>query len=233
MAKRRLDMRGEIEIVTTRPEHFSRIIGLCLDVYPSSKPWNEAQLASHIRVFPEGQLAAIHRPSGLVVGMAASLIVLWDDYEFDHSWREITDAGFFTTHDPESGRTLYGAEIMVDPAWQGMGIGKELYVARRELCRRLGLLRIRAGARLAGFGAYADRLTALEYVRKVIAGEIGDPTLSFQISQGFHVLAITDAYLFKDPESQGFAAVIEWVNEEVARPEDYLGRDPRFDPPTD
>ena len=231
MAKCRPDICGEIKVVNTRPEHFSRIIGLCHDVYPNGKPWNEAQLASHLKVFPEGQMVAVHRPSGLVVGMAASLIVLWDDYEFDHTWREITDAGFFTTHDPEFGRTLYGAEIIVDPAWQGMGIGKELYVTRRELCRRLGLARIRAGARLAGFSDYADRFSALEYVRKVIAGEIGDPTLSFQISQGFHVLAITDTYLSKDPESHGFAAVIEWVNEEVARPEDYLGRDPRFDPP--
>jgi GNAT superfamily N-acetyltransferase len=230
MARRKPDIRGQIEVVPTRPEHFQRIIGLCLDVYTSTKPWNEAQLASHLEVFPEGQLVAVHRPSDLVVGMAASLIVLWDDYEFDHSWREITDGGFFTTHDPEYGRTLYGAEIMVDPAWQGLGIGKHLYAARRELCRRLGLLRIRAGARLAGYSAYADRLSALEYVQKVISGELGDPTLSFQLRQGFHVLAITDTYLLKDPDSHGYAAVIEWINDEVARPEDYRGRDPRFIP---
>ncbi len=224
------DIRDQITVVTTRPEHFQRITGICLDVYPSSKPWGENQLTSQLTVFPEGQLVAVHEPSGLVVGMAASLIVLWDDYEFDHSWREITDYGYFTTHDPEYGRTLYGAEIMVDPAWQGMGIGSKLYAARRELCRRLGLLRIRAGARLAGYGEYAPEMSVLEYVQKVIAGELGDPTLSFQLRQGFHVLAITDAYLLKDPDSHGNAAVIEWINEKVAKPEDYRGRDPRFDP---
>jgi GNAT superfamily N-acetyltransferase len=224
------DIRAEITVVNTRPEHFERIISICQDVYPSSKPWSRDQLTSHLAVFPEGQFAALHEPSGLVVGMAASLIVLWDDYEFDHSWREITDEGMFTTHDPENGHTLYGAEIIVDPAWQGRGVGKRLYAARWDLCERLGLLRIRAGARLAGYLAYSDRMTAVEYVQRVIHGEIGDPTLSFQLKQGFHVLAVTDTYLYKDPASQGFAAVIEWVNEEVARPEDYMGRDPRFAP---
>ena len=43
---------------------------------------------------------------------------------------------------------LYGAEVMVHPARQGTGVGKCLYEARRALTIRLGLLRIRAGARL-------------------------------------------------------------------------------------
>ena len=87
--------------------------------------------------------------------MAASLIVLWDDYDMTSSWRDFTEHGTFRNHDPK-GRTLYGAEVMVHPDEQGRGIGKKLYAARRELVRRMGLLRIRAGARLPATSVAAD-----------------------------------------------------------------------------
>jgi len=35
-------------------------------------------------------------------------------------------------------------------------------------------------------------------------------------------------YLGLDPESLGCAALIEWINHEVARPEDTADRNPRF-----
>ena len=73
-------------------------------------------------------------------------------------------------------------------------------------------------------------MSAEQYVVKVIRGELGDPTLSFQLKQGFHVLAVVEDYLRHDPESQGHAAVIEWLNEKVAAPEDYTARAPRFYP---
>jgi GNAT superfamily N-acetyltransferase len=160
--------------------------------------------------------------------MAASLIVLWDDYDLKASWRDFTDHGMFTNHDPEQGRTLYGAEVMVRPSLQSRGVGKKLYKARRALVERLGLLRIRAGARLRGYHRYANRMSAEEYVIEVVNGELRDPTLSFQLKHGFHVLAVVPDYLHHDPESLGYAAVIEWINDAVAKPEDYAGRNPRF-----
>ncbi|MBM3814769.1 MAG: hypothetical protein FJW20_24350 [Acidimicrobiia bacterium] len=108
------------------------------------------------------------------------------------------------------------AEIMVRPSMQGHGIGKKLYAARREIVQRLGLLRIRAGARLRGYCTYAKDLSPEQYLERVIEGKIYDPTLSFQIRQGFHVMAAVRNNLRNDPESLGWAAVIEWLNEEVA-----------------
>jgi GNAT superfamily N-acetyltransferase len=153
--------------------------------------------------------------------MAASLIILWDDYDAEMSWRDFADSGMFTNHDAESGRTLYGAEVMVDPARQGCGIGKALYKARRELVEQRGLLRIRAGARLRGYHRVAGTMTADEYVRCVVRGQMGDATLSFQLRQGVHVLGVVQGYLRHDPESLGFAAVLEWINALVARFDDY------------
>jgi GNAT superfamily N-acetyltransferase len=204
-----------IEIVNTTPAHFSGIEGVSRGVYPNTPPWSTTQLVSHLRVFPEGQFVAIETGTNQVVGMAASLIVLWDDYELSDNWRDFTDLGMFTNHDPDQGRTLYGAEVMVDPAWQGHGVGTKLYDRRRALVQRLGLLRIRAGSRLRGYHAYADRLTPEEYVRQCEAGDIRDPTLSFQLHRGFKVLKVVSGYLQYDPESLGYAAVIEWINPEA------------------
>jgi GNAT superfamily N-acetyltransferase len=146
------------------------------------------------------------------------------------NWREFTDRGYFTNHDPE-GSTLYAAEVMVDPEAQGRGIGKQLYKARRDLCRRLRLKRIRAGARLRHYSRYADQYSPEEYVKKIITREIGDPTLTFQLKQGFRVIGVVRDYLPNDPASQGHAAVIEWINHEATTRADWAKRPPEFGKP--
>ncbi len=204
-----------------RHSDFDAIIELTRRVYPGSKPWSESQLESHLAIFPQGQFVAEDRATDEIVGMAASLIVFWDDYDMAASWRDFTAAGMFTNHDPVLGRTLYGAEVMVDPSRQGQGIGGLLYRARRKTAKKFGLLRIRAGARLRGYGAYADSMKPQEYVRRVVKGEVVDATLTFQLRRGFHVIAVIQGYLRDDAESRGYAAVIEWLNPEVATPEHH------------
>jgi len=207
-------------IRNTTAADFSQIVEMCREVYPQAPPWSDRQLQSHLQVFPEGQFVAERLPGGRVVGMAASLILLWDDYDVAAAWRDVTAGGMFTNHDPVRGRTLYGAEVMVRPEAQGKGVGKRIYAARRELVRRLCLPRIRAGARLRDYHGFADRMTAKEYVRRVVRGELADRTLTFQLRQGFRVLAVVERYLLNDPESLGYAAIIEWINEEAATLED-------------
>ncbi len=191
--------RPEIVVRNTRPEDFEQIIEMTREVYHDSPTWKIEQLASHREVFPEGQFVAVEKEAERVVGMAASLIVVWDDYEMRASWRDFTDHGTFRNHNPE-GRTLYGAEVMVRPSVQGRGAGKQIYKARRSLVRQLGLLRIRAGARLCGYHRYADSLTAEQYVLRVMAGDLSDSTLCFQLKQGFVPLAVAPDYLHHDPE---------------------------------
>jgi GNAT superfamily N-acetyltransferase len=217
--------RDSIVVRNTTPADFDGIVGLCGEVYPGVPAWTGNLLRSHLEVFPEGQFVAVERSTGNVAGMAASLIVLWDDYGMETSWRDFTEHGTFCNHDPEHGRTLYGAEVMVKPGMQGRGIGKKLYRARRELTERLRLLRIRAGARLRGYHRYASLMDPETYIREVVSGRLKDPTLSFQLGQGFHVLAAVEEYLRHDNESLGHAAVIEWINRKVARLEDYAGAD--------
>ena len=54
-------------------------------------------------------------------------------------------------------------------------------------------------------------MTPREYVADVIAGKREDPTLSFQLKNGFVVLDIIPDYLH-DTESRNFATLLEWLN---------------------
>lgn len=219
--------------LTVRPSEerdVAGIIEVCRQVYPHHPPYGADQLASHLEVFPEGQLSAVETDAEgneRIVGMAASLILRWDDYDIDEHWHDFTDRGYFTNHDP-SGRTLYGAEVMVDPSMQGSGVGSLLYEERDALLRRLGLRRIRAGARLRGYSEHADHLSPEQYVERVARGEIRDDTLTFQLHRGFRVLVVVSDYLRGDPESLGHAAIIERLNPDIASPEDYQRGDPRY-----
>jgi GNAT superfamily N-acetyltransferase len=220
--------RPRARVRNMQARDFEGIIALTKRVYPESVPWSVDQLESHLRVFPEGQFVAERDGHPGIVGMAASLIILWDDYEPTASWRDFTDSGTFANHDPVRGRTLYGAEVMVDPAIQRSGVGAAIYRARRELAIRLGLLRIRAAARLRGYHRYASHMSAKEYVQRVVRGEIKGPTLSFQLREGFQVIQVVPGYLKSDPESLGYAVLIEWLNPALAHEADREGRDPHI-----
>ncbi len=211
---------SDFELIHPRSEHFLEIQNLCRRVYPFAKPWSIDQLESHQSYFPDGQLIVIDAKSRKVLGLAFSLIISWDDYSPQDNWQDFTSGGFFHNHNPKKGKTLYGAEIMVDPEVRGRGIGKLLYQGRRKIVERYGLKRIRAGARLRGYSKFHDRLTPEQYVKEVVERRIYDPTLSFQLNQGFVAIDVAKNYLFNDPESLGYAAVIEWLNPEVATARD-------------
>src|SRR5664279_1875716 len=176
---------SQVFVCNTTPGHFDGIGELCRRIYPDTPPWTAEQLSSHLRVFPEGQCVAVLRPGETVVGMAASLIVDWDNYDLLDNWEQFTADGMFTNHDPRRGRTLYGAEVIVESTLQHHGIGDKLYHARRDLTESHKLLRIRAGSRLRGYCHCADRLKPDAYVAEVVEGSEYDPTLSFQLKEGF------------------------------------------------
>ena len=99
--------RPEVIVRNTRPEDFAQIIEMTREVYHESPSWKVEQLASHLAVFPEGQFVAVEEETGRVVGMAASLIVLWDDYDMTSSWRDFTEHGTFRKPRSERPHSLW------------------------------------------------------------------------------------------------------------------------------
>lgn len=198
----------------TRAEDVPRLIELQRRTYTTIAPWSEAKLANQLALFPQGQIVA--ELDGRLVGAASSLVILWDEWSIEHSWDEITGAGTFDTHDPH-GRTLYGAEVFVDRSLRGLGVGRELYRARRRICRALNLKRIIACGRLPGYSRHAQAMDVDLYCKKVLWGDLADPVLSFQLREGFRFCGVVRAYLPEDAESCGHASLIVWLN-------------PKFDP---
>ena len=206
---------GIVKVRPTRLEDYAAIRALQRRASPYLPAWSLRQLESQLHEFPEGQLVAVC--DGEIVGAAASLIVKWDEHGLEHSWKSITGDGYFTNHD-RAGRTLYGADVIVDTSRHGFGVGRSLFQARRRLCRRLNLRRIIATARLPGYGELAASLSPEQYAMRVIWGDIADPTMRFHMAQGFQYCGVLRAYHPEDEESAGCAALLAWLNPLYAPP---------------
>lgn len=187
------------------------VVDLQLRVYPDALAWDVEELTHHIEVFPEGQLVAVDE-KGLVLGSASSLIIDWDDYAESARWSAITGQGSFDTHNP-LGKTLYGADLCVDPAARHLGIGSLFYEARKKMIRERGLKRLLTGGRIPAYAQVSREMSPQEYVAAVVSGKRKDPTLSFQLANGLVVLDVVPKYL-EDADSRGFATLLEWLNPE-------------------
>ena len=170
----------------------------------------------HLRVFPEADLVAVAHVGGdgaplampRVVGLGSGFFVDFDFANPGHTFRELIDDGWYGRHDPE-GDWYYGADVSVDPAWRGLGLGRRLYDARKDLVRRHGKRGIVAGGVLPGFARHKHAMSAPAYVAKVVAGELHDPTLTMQLRNGFQVEGVLQGYL-EDSAADDWAALIVW-----------------------
>lgn len=171
--------------------------------------WNKRSIKKLLDIFPEGQLCVV--VDGKVAACALSIIVDYSKFGDNHTYQQITGNETFGTHDPD-GDVLYGIELFVHPQFRGMRLGRRLYDARKELCENLNLRSIIAGGRIPKYKDYSDELTPRQYIGKVKLKEIYDPTLTFQLSNEFHVKKIIKHYLPEDKESKEYAILLEWNN---------------------
>jgi predicted amidohydrolase/ribosomal protein S18 acetylase RimI-like enzyme len=176
--------------------------------WPSGHLANERNYQMQITAFPEGQFVAIKDDK--IVGYCSSLIVYLDDDSPWYAHGEITGFGSFSTHDP-SGNTLYGADIAVDPDYQRQGISKKLYAARKALLRRHNLKQMIAGGRIPGYSEYRGKMSAKEYVAKVIGGELHDKALNAHIRAGYEIQGVHFGYI-DDEQSLGYSTHLVMPN---------------------
>jgi len=185
------------------------VVALQRVCFPGMSTWTREQFESQLQIFPEGQIGIQYE--GRLVASCSSVIVDFSLYTAWHNWREIADAGYIRNHDPE-GDTLYGIEIMVHPAVRGMKLARRLYDERKRIAREKNLQRVMIGGRIPGYGQYADRMTAREYVERVTDKSFTDPVLTPQLANGFVLKRLIPNYLPSDTESKGYATFLEWTN---------------------
>lgn len=171
--------------------------------------WTRKHIKDLLEIFPEGKIGVY--VNGQLVGAALSLIVKYAAFGDKHTHEEITGGETFSTHDAD-GDTLYGIDIFVHPDYRGLRLARRLYDARKEICENLNLRAIMAGGRIPNYSAYANELSPKEYIDKVKHQEIHDSTLSFQLSNDFHVRKVLTNYLPGDSESKDYATLLEWIN---------------------
>ncbi len=197
-----------LKVRTLTLSDWESMLALHEKCFPGMDPWTREQFESQIRIFPEGQIGVEYQ--GNLVASSNSLILDFELYREWHSFDEISDNSFIRNHS-DAGNTLYGIEMMVDPAFRGLKLARRMYDARKALARRRNLMRIVIGGRIPGYHAHADAMQAREYIDKVVGKELYDPVLTVQLSNGFAIKRLLPNYI-KDQESEGYAVFLEWTN---------------------
>ncbi|MCB9333433.1 MAG: bifunctional GNAT family N-acetyltransferase/carbon-nitrogen hydrolase family protein [Lewinellaceae bacterium] len=201
----------KVSITTLQPKHYKELLEAMKAAYPnwSGSYWQRGTIEQLLKIFPEGQYVAL--VDDKVVGCALSIIVDYDKFGDNHTYKQITGNYNFTTHDPE-GDVLYGIEVFIDPEFRGLRLGRRLYDARKELCEHLNLRAIVFGGRIPNYHNYAEKMTPREYISRVRMKKIHDPVLNFQLSNDFHVKKILRNYMPDDEQSQEHATLLQWDN---------------------
>lgn len=199
----------------TMPEDFFDIVALWRRVYPATPPWRADQLASQLRHFPAGQLVAVDAATGVVVGMAASLVLVWDEPYLPMSWPELISDGYFSAHDPELGSTLCLAELLTDPDQPDRQIGGRLLDTLQEHATRLGLPTLRYVATVTADESGTTLLSHDAYLEAVQAGQVSDLPVTTCLSRGFQPLPVPEGDMAGEMDP---FLVLEWRNAKAGTP---------------
>ena len=212
---RRLVVRG------ATPDDIEAIVSLTERVYTPEFAYTRELVAAHLNRFAAGAFVAVH--DGAIVGYSASFRVDEALAFAPHTWRGITGGGYASRHDPE-GDWLYGMESCVDPGHRNLRIGRRLYDRRFKLCAELGLRGVVFGGRMPGYARRRHQFPdPLDYAHAVEAGRVRDPTLRFQLRNGFRIVGVLSDYLPMDAASAGCAAHLVRANPRVSKHPAHTG----------
>ncbi|MEZ5409799.1 MAG: GNAT family N-acetyltransferase [Acidimicrobiales bacterium] len=202
--------RSGLEYRRIQEEWADRLEQLEREVFAPTDPGHLCradEFAALARLFPEGNFAGFDGDRIVALGIG-----IRRPFDFDdpiHRQADVAaDLGAAHTAD---GAWYYGTTIGVLPAYRARGIGDELYQLRKGVCRELGLQGIVAGGMIPGYAGHRHALSAPAYIEAVVRGDLRDPTLTFQLNQGFEVVCPLPDYLH-NPEVGNWAVLIRWLN---------------------
>ena len=202
---------SELVIETIQPRHCAALARLQIACYPTlgaGELMDEGNFRRHCEIFPEGNFVALW--AGRVVGLGAGLLIDFDFAHTQHRFMEFIGGGNFEGHQPD-GAWYYGADISVHPDFRRRGIARQLYDVRKGYVVAANKRGFVGGGLIPGYADYKAELSPQEYVERVLAGELRDPTLSVQLRNGFEVRGLLRDYL-EDSASDNWATLLVWEN---------------------
>jgi len=194
-------------ITHARPEfavQLEELQRICFPTLAEDERFKSRHYRKHMELFDSGQFVALD--GDRVVGATTTLRLDFDFEHVDHTFAEIIQGGWLTSHQP-AGAWLYGADIGVLPEYRGRGIATVLYAARQEVVWRLGLRGQVTAGMIPGYGAVKQQMTAEEYYNGVLAGNIRDSTLTMQMNAGFEPRGLLANYL-NDPVCDNYSVLL-------------------------
>jgi GNAT superfamily N-acetyltransferase len=177
---------------------------------PEEDQYNERELIELAQLFPEGNYVALAGERVIGIGTGIFTDIDFDDLpptEYDLLYTDERN-----NHDP-NGSYYFGSDLAVHPEFRGQGIARGLYERRKGAVLKFNKKGFAAAAVLPGYKHHKHAMSAEDYVKQVIAGEVFDPTLSVQIRNGFQVIRPLKDF-FEYTPSENWAAIILWENPE-------------------
>ena len=187
---------------------------MCFPTVDPEDLYDEPSLRDLANDFPGGSFVVLDGETP--VAMGCGIRVQFDIDNYQHKASDLMPHDGGSGDDPD-GEWYYGTSISVNPAFRRRGIGAALYDLRKEVCRTFNLRGIIAGGMLPGYPEHKAEMSAATYVKKVTAGELYDPTLSFQLESGFEAPGVLANYV-DDEAVDGWASFIVWHNPDYQEP---------------
>ena len=124
----------KIELNYLEIDDYKEVARLMEDEYRHLKDstWSKEELAILINKFPKGQVSI--KIDGEFAGFALSLIVDYDKFEDNHTYKQITGNYTFNTFNP-LGNILYGVDVFVNKKYRGLRLGRRLYDYRKSFAK--------------------------------------------------------------------------------------------------
>ncbi len=201
---------SSVTIRTTTRADIAGVVALQRDCFPPPFPedllWQAEHIAHHLETFPDGQWVA--QQDGRIVASCTNLILDEANWQAHLDWENTVGGHFLRAHAP-GGTTLYGVDLSVAPSSRGQGIGRQLYQARFDLVRTMGLARYGTAVRMPDYLAQAAGRTPNDYAHAVAEGSLTDRTLTPLLRMGTQWKGVIENHM-DDEESGHAAAILEW-----------------------
>ncbi|MEO0564635.1 MAG: GNAT family N-acetyltransferase [Chloroflexota bacterium] len=201
-----------IEIRVMTPPFADQLDALQKAIFPTltdDELFSADNYRKHMEIFPDGQYMAVvrHPKHGpLVIGACSAIRTTFDFDHIQHTFAELTDNGWLTTHEPD-GDWLYGIDMSVHPKFRRRRVATRLYRVRLNITRRLNLRGEIIGGMMPGYDKHRKKYSIEAYVDEVAKGKLIDPTLTAQMKQGFEVRGILYDHI-TDPRADNCAALM-------------------------